>query len=109
MASRLEEIQNFIAMAPRDPFPRYGLAMEYKNLGDREAARRCFGELLESHPDYVPQYLMHGNLLAEMGEKSEARRVLALGIAQAEKARNFHAKSEMMAALERLDEPEDDD
>ncbi len=104
MPSRLEEIQSFIAMAPNDPFPRYGLAMEYKNLGDREAARRCFAELAVLHPTYVPQYLMHGQLLVELGEAAEAKRVLAAGVQKAQAARNFHAQSELQALLDRLDD-----
>jgi predicted Zn-dependent protease len=91
-------------MAPGDPFPRYGLAMEYKNLGDHAEARGCFSELEKSHPDYVPQYLMHGQLLVELGERAEAKRVFTAGIERAAQARNFHAQSEMQAALERLDD-----
>lgn len=109
MTNRLEEIQRFITMAPDDPFPRYGLAMEYKNLGDRPSAKRCFADLLERHPDYVPQYLMYGQLLVEMGELEEARQVFAKGIERAQKARNFHAQGEMQAALERLENTDSDD
>jgi tetratricopeptide (TPR) repeat protein len=105
-SSRLKEIQSFIEMAPSDPFPRYGLAMEYKNLGDHTAARRCFAELLQLHPDYVPQYLMHGQLLVELGDHVEARRVLGLGVERARQARNFHAHGELQALLDRLDAPD---
>jgi predicted Zn-dependent protease len=100
--SRIDEIKEIIAMVPNDPFPRYGLAMEYKNAGDKGEARRCFAELLETHPDYVPQYLMHGQLLVEMGERDEACRILSLGVERARAARNFHAMNETQAALDRL-------
>jgi predicted Zn-dependent protease len=106
MSTRLEEIKSFIEMAPNDPFPRYGLAMEYKNMGDKESARRSFVELLTSHPDYVPQYLMYGQLLVEMGERAEAKRIFAAGIERAQKARNFHAQGEMQSALDRLESEE---
>lgn len=101
-SERLEEIQNIIQLAPSDPFPRYGLAMEYKNLGDRESARRSFADLLERHPDYVPQYLMYGQLLIEMGDRSAAKQVLTAGIAQAEKSRNHHALGELRTSLDQL-------
>lgn len=101
-SERLEEIQNIIKLAPNDPFPRYGLAMEYKNLGDRDSARRSFAALLESHPEYVPQYLMYGQLLVEMGDRAAAKQVLTAGIVQAEKARNQHALGELRSSLDQL-------
>jgi tetratricopeptide (TPR) repeat protein len=103
-SERLEEIKSFIEMAPNDPFPRYGLAMEYKNLGDLEEARRCFDDLLTRHPDYVPQYLMYGQMLVEMGQREAAKRILTSGIERAQKARNQHAQGEMQQALDRLED-----
>lgn len=109
MSSRLEEIQNIIAQIPDDPFPRYGLALEYKNLGQLEDARRAFDELLEKHPAYVPQYLMHGNLLVQMKDKAAARGVLEKGIAAAQAARNQHALGELQQALAAVVDAEDED
>ena len=40
--SRIEMLQAFIAQKPRDPFPRYALALEYKNAGRLEDARATF-------------------------------------------------------------------
>jgi tetratricopeptide (TPR) repeat protein len=107
--SRLEEIQKFVAMAPNDPFPRYGLAMEYKNLGLTAESRRCFAEIMTSFPDYVPQYLMHGKLLVELGDRAEAKRVLAQGVDKAAQARNHHAHGELQSALAQVDEGAVDD
>ncbi len=106
MPSRLEEIKSFIAMSPEDPFPRYGLAMEYKKLGLHEEALKAFSELSVSHPEYVAQYLLHGNLLVELRRRAEARGVFERGIEAARKARNQHAQGELQAALEGLDEEE---
>jgi hypothetical protein len=109
MSTRLEEIQSFIEMAPSDPFPRYGLAMEYKNLGDLQNARSAFESLLASHPDYVPQYLMYGQMLVEMGDRPAAKKVLSSGVERAQKARNSHAQGELQSALDRLEDSADDD
>jgi tetratricopeptide (TPR) repeat protein len=108
MSSRLEEIQKIVALSPNDPFARYGLAMEYRNTGALKEARATFAELLEQHPGYVPQYLMYGNLLRDMKELAEARRIYELGIAAAQKARNQHAAAELSAALDALDEDDAD-
>ena len=39
MSSRAEALRAFIATHPNDPFPRYALALEYKN-GNRFAEAR---------------------------------------------------------------------
>ena len=101
MPTRLEEIKSFVEMAPGDPFPLYGLAMEYRTLGDVAEARQAFGRLAEKFPGYVAQYLMHAKMLVEHGEKAAARQVLTVGIAEAQKGRNHHALGELQAELQR--------
>jgi hypothetical protein len=108
MPTRLEEIKSFVEMVPTDPFPLYGLAMEYRNLGDVAEARRTFERLAEKFPDYVAQYLMHAKMLVEHGEKAVARQVLTVGIEQAQKAHNHHALGELQGELAGLGEAEDD-
>ncbi len=111
MASeRLEEIKKIIEFAPQDPFPRYGLAMEHRTGGDHEEAVRAFADLQQRHPDYVPQYLMHGGSLVSLRRYAEARQVFAQGIEAAKRARNQqHALSELQAALDALDDQEQDE
>ena len=109
MSTRLEEIKSFVEMAPGDPFPLYGLAMEYKAVGDGAAARRTFESLGERFPAYVPQYLMHAKLLIEQGDKPAARAVLTTGVAKARAARNQHALGELQAELDGLGDAADDD
>jgi predicted Zn-dependent protease len=100
--SRLETLRRIAAQRPTDPFPRYGLAMELRNTGAHEEALSVFGELEAASPDYVPQYLMHGQLLVELGRKDEARAVIERGIAAATRASNGHAEGELRAALAEL-------
>jgi predicted Zn-dependent protease len=102
--SRLDALRKFIEQTPNDPFPRYGLAMELKNLGQLAEAASAFAELEARFPDYVPQYLMHGNLLCELKRRDEARAVLVRGATAAEKARNSHALGEIRGALEALED-----
>lgn len=100
--SRRELLEQFVAQKPDDAFSRYGLAMECMNAGDTAAAESHFRELLQRHPDYVPAYLIFGQLLAKQSRADEARTVLQTGIAASSKAGNQHALSEMEALLTEL-------
>ncbi len=108
MSSRIDEIKEIVALAPNDPFPLYGLAMEYRNSGDFPAAAATFASLAERFPDYVPQYLMHGQLLAQdLKDRAAAMRVLQAGIERAKVARNHHAQGELQSLLDRLVDEDD--
>lgn len=96
---RLATFRSFIARAPSDPFPRYGLAMELKTRGDLAAAWAAFEELLAQFPDYVPAYLMAGGTLVGLGRKSEAADIYAKGIEVAIRRGDQHARRELEAAL----------
>lgn len=108
MSTRLEEIKSFVEMAPGDPFPLYGLAMEYRTLGDAPEARRTFALLAERFPAYVAQYLMHAKLLIELGDRPAARQVLTTGIEKARAGRNHHALGELESELAGLGDPDDE-
>jgi tetratricopeptide (TPR) repeat protein len=103
---RVDAIREIVQKTPNDPFPRYGLAMELKNQGAREEAAAEFAELERRFPEYVAQYLMHGNLLVEMGRAADAKGVYARGMEAARKARNTHALGELEQALTSLSELE---
>jgi cytochrome c-type biogenesis protein CcmH/NrfG len=100
--TRREMLEEFVAKKPADAFSRYGLAIECMNSGDAAAADRHFRALLESNAQYIPGYLMYGQLLARESRKDEARRILASGIAAAEQKGDHHARSEMEALLSQL-------
>ena len=102
MTTRADMLKEFLAANPNDAFARYGLAMEYSNAGDTEAALREFAALLAAHPDYTAGYFMAAQALARAGRNDEAKQRLQLGIASAERTGNQHAKGEMTAMLEEL-------
>ncbi len=97
--NRLPLLEKFAAERPGEPFPHYGLAMEYKKLGRHAEANATFASLLEAHPDYIPAYLMAGETLAESGDVAAAKAVYSRGITAASAAGDEHAKSEIEAAL----------
>jgi cytochrome c-type biogenesis protein CcmH/NrfG len=100
--TRRQMLEEFVATKPDDAFSRYGLAMECMNSGDPAAADTHFRALLTSHPDYIPAYLMFGQLLARESRPAEARQILSTGIAAATKKGDQHATSEMQALLNDL-------
>ena len=100
--TRKQQIEEMLAEDPNDSFLRYGLAMECMNSGDPSAADGHFRALIEFNADYIPAYLMYGQLLARESRNEEARQVLSKGIAAASKKGDEHARSEMEAFLGEL-------
>lgn len=96
---RIATFKSFIARAPRDPFPRYGLAMEHKSLGDLAEAWEAFSDLLDQFPDYVPTYLMAGGTLVALGRREEAVEIYRRGIEVASRKGDPHARGELESAL----------
>jgi predicted Zn-dependent protease len=96
---RIATFKSFISRSPTDPFPRYGLAMEYKGSGQLAEAWTAFESLLSEFPDYVPTYLMAGGTLIALGRQGEAASVFQKGIEVAGKRGDLHAKKELESAL----------
>jgi thioredoxin-like negative regulator of GroEL len=102
--TRLEQLQELLAADPDDPFLRYGLAMEYVGVGDDLTAARCFRELIEKSPGYVPSYLMAAQSLVRLNRDDEAKAVLRQGVTAAKQENNQHALGEIQELLERLED-----
>ena len=100
--TRRQLLEEFVAKKPDDAFSRYGLAMECMNGGDAAAADGHFRALVERNSDYIPAYLMYGQLLAREARKDEAKQVLLNGISAASKKGDEHARSEMETLLSEL-------
>jgi predicted Zn-dependent protease len=99
---RIATFKSFIARAPKDPFPRYGLAMEHKSRGELAEAWTAFVDLLDHFPDYVPTYLMAGGTLVALGRRDEAADVYRRGIDVASRKGDAHARGELESALHDL-------
>jgi predicted Zn-dependent protease len=100
---RLSMLQDLLSRDPHNAFARYGLAMEYSNSGDLQRALDEFQKLLSSHPDYTAGYFMAAQTLAKAGRSPEARKMLADGIACAQKKGDTHAQSEMQGMLDEME------
>lgn len=93
---------SFIAQKPGDPFPRYALALEYKNAGRLDEAQATFAELMTVEPAYTATYLHAGNVLVTLGRREEARSTYQTGIDVATRAGDTHARGELEGALASL-------
>jgi tetratricopeptide (TPR) repeat protein len=102
-STRLDTLKSMVEQNPTDSFARYGLAMEYRNTGDLEAALGEFHALMAVNPDYAPAYFHGGQTLERLGRIDEAREVYLQGIEVTTRAGDQHARSEMQGALDMLD------
>lgn len=96
---RIATFRSFISKSPSDPFPRYGLAMEYKGRGELAEAWALFQELMASFPEYVPTYLMAGGTLVALSRRDEAADVYRKGVEVATRRGDQHARRELEEAL----------
>jgi tetratricopeptide (TPR) repeat protein len=101
-SKRLAVLEKMTAGGTKDPFAWYGLALEYKGLGRHDDALATFTKLRELDPGYVPQYLMCGSMLSELGRTDEARTWLEEGATTARAKGDSHALSEIESALANL-------
>ena len=99
MPTRLEVLEMMVAKQPADPFPYYGLALEYRGTGRAEDSVAAFGRLRERFPEYVPTYLMAAQVLQSLERIDEASEWCRAGIASADRARDAHARGELDAML----------
>jgi predicted Zn-dependent protease len=100
MSKRLLMLESITKNGKADPFAWYGLGMEYRKAGRISEALATFEKLRELHPDYVPMYLMAGQMLVENQRQEEARQWLSAGISVAQAQNASHALGELESALE---------
>jgi len=96
---RLAYLEKVTAAGTTDPFPWYGLALEYRNLARYDESLQTFTTLRKNHPRYIPMYLMCGQMLEKAGRTDEARDWLLLGIQAATEGGDTHARGELEGAL----------
>lgn len=101
-SKRLEMLERVIAAGSDDPFHWYGRAMELRSLGRGEEALQAFTEVRERFPEYVPTFLMAGQLCQELGRTQDAERWLNEGIELARQKGDQHTLGELRAELEQL-------
>jgi tetratricopeptide (TPR) repeat protein len=102
MNKRIEMLDKMIEKGSRDPFVRYARALELRGLGRLDEALSALSEVRALHSDYVPTFLMAGQIATQLDRVEEARDWLQQGIAAARAARDEHARTELQQALDAL-------
>ncbi len=102
MNKRLQMLEKMIAQGSADPFVRYARALELRGTGELEQALGALEEVRALHPEYVPTFLMAGQIAAQLGRIEQARAWYEQGVQVAGAARDEHARSELAAALDGL-------
>lgn len=102
MNKRLAMLESMIAKGTTDPFVRYARALELRSEGRLDDALAALDEVRSLHPQYVPTFLMAGQIAVTLEQPELARSWLAQGIDVAKAARDEHARSELQSALDAL-------
>lgn len=99
MNKRLAYLEQLVSSGQADDFARYALAVEYKKVDRLEDAARAFTELRAHSPNYLPQYLIAGQMFLDANDVERAREWLSAGLEVAQLAGDSKAVSEIEAAL----------
>lgn len=97
--SRLDALLQFHAEDPNDAFVRFAVASEYLKEGNLHEALAWFERLVRDKPEYVGTYYHLGGLHARLDHTSDAVRTYQLGIEEARRQGDHHARSELERAL----------
>ena len=101
MSKRLEMLEEMIAKGSNEPFVFYARAMELRGLDRNDEASAAYAEVADRFPQYVPTYLMAGQVAEALGQPDRAREWYERGLKIAS-ASDAHAASELQTALQQL-------
>jgi tetratricopeptide (TPR) repeat protein len=99
MNKRLSMLEKMTASGSADSFAWYALGLEYRKEARIDDALRAFEALRERDRDYLPMYLMVGQMLSEAARPADARPWLEQGIALARARGDSKAVGELEAEL----------
>ena len=99
---RLAMLEQRIAAGSDDPFVHYARALELRSLGELERALAALSDVEARFPEYVPTFLMGGQVASQLDRVEEARGFLERGVALATRVRDEHARTELQQALDAL-------
>ena len=99
MNKRLAMLEKVTASAAADSFAFYCLGMEYRKEGRVDDALAAFGTLRTRDANYLPMYLMAGQMLREASRLTDAVSWLEQGIELAKQKNDSKALGELESEL----------
>jgi tetratricopeptide (TPR) repeat protein len=96
---RIRRLLEYSNSDPGDPFPVYGLAMEYLDT-EPAKAREYFERLLNFFPEYLPTYYHSAAFFAETGNAEKAKALYLKGIELAKNQNQVKTFNELKAAYQ---------
>ena len=101
---RIDQLKEFLKASPDDAFLQHALALEYIKVGDEQAAKLLFENILKKEPNYVGSYYHLGKLLERLNDNAAAISIYETGMQQAKLAKDNHSYNELQGALEDVEE-----
>ena len=101
-STRRQRLEAMLVDDPRDPFLRYGLALELEKEGAADRGLELLAELVREQPPYVPAFFMSAQVLHRHNRIADARTMLRQGVDAARAAGDHHAAGEMAEFLAQL-------
>lgn len=98
-AERLKILYELIEQEPNDPFNKYALGLELKNI-DTSKAEEAFEKLVNSHPKYLPTYYQLGEVLVSQEKFEAAIPIYQTGIELAKEQGNSKTEKELIGVLQ---------
>lgn len=102
MASRIQQLQEFLTQTPNDCFLKHALALELVKEADETQAEQYFRANLEADPSYLATYYHLGKLLERTGREEAAMVMYEKGMEIAKMAKDMHTYNELQSAYEDL-------
>ena len=102
--NKIDQLKEFLKAAPNDSFLQHALALEFIKVGDEQAAKLLFENILANEPGYVGSYYHLGKLLERINDNQAAIIVYQTGMKEAKLAKDNHSYNELQGALEDLEE-----
>jgi tetratricopeptide (TPR) repeat protein len=101
--SRIDQIKAMIESGDNDPFLLFAYAKELEKQSILDAIT-MYEKLKSTDPTYVGLYYHLAKCYEKMAQPENAKQLYQEGIIQAKKLADFHALSELNAALMELEE-----
>lgn len=95
--SLLEKLLEFYRDEPEDPFNLYSLALEYQKY-DTSQSKRCFEQLLDKFPNYLPTYYVAAQFFALIDRDIRPEIIYLKGIQIALEQQNYKTHQELVRA-----------